>query len=101
MKNATPGGHPLHVARAHASTIAEAVAVFHGAREHIGNRLDAAMRMPRKAREICIWIVVAEIVQQQKRIELCRIAEAARAGELYGRAFERRVGFANFLSRAL
>ena len=96
MKNAAPGGHPLHIARAHAAAIAEAVAVFHGAREHVGNRFDAAMRMPREAREIRVRIIVAEIVEQQKRIELRRIAEAERAAQLHARAFERRFGFANF-----
>ena len=43
-----PGGHPLDVAGAEAAAIAEAVAVLDGTREHVGDRLDAAMRMPRK-----------------------------------------------------
>ena len=72
MHDAAAGGHPLHVAGAEGAAVAEAVAVLDGAGQHVGDRLDAAMRMPRKAREIIGRDVVAEIVEQQERIELLR-----------------------------
>ena len=50
MQDAAAGRHPLHVARAQLALVAEAVAVLDGAGEHIGDRLDAAMRMPRESR---------------------------------------------------
>ena len=62
--------HPLHVARAEAAAIAEAVAVIDRAGQDVGDRLDAAMRMPREAREVILGPLVAEIVEQQERIEL-------------------------------
>ena len=40
-----------------------------GAGEHVGDRFDAAMRMPREAGEIVVRVVVAEVVEQQERIE--------------------------------
>ena len=87
MKDAAACRHPLHVAGAHLAAVAEAVAVFDGAREHIGDGLNPAMRMPRKAREIRVGIVVAEIVEQQERIEVARIAKAKCAAQLHARAF--------------
>ena len=64
-----PGGHPLHVAGAERAAVAQAVAVLDGAGEHVGDGLDAAVRMPRKAGEVVVGPVVAEIVEQQERIE--------------------------------
>ena len=62
--------------------VAEAVAVLDGAGQHIGDGLDAAMRMPRKAGAIIVGTIVAEIVEQQERIELAGVAEAEGAVQL-------------------
>ncbi len=86
-----PGGHPLHVAGAERAAVAEAVAVLDGAGEHVGDGLDAAVRMPRKAGEIVGRPVVAEIVEQQKRIELRGVAEAEGAAQLDAGAFDGRL----------
>ncbi len=48
VDDAAAGRHPLHVAGAERAAIAEAVAVLDRAGEHVGDRLDPAMRMPRK-----------------------------------------------------
>src|SRR5215471_13302160 len=92
MEDAASGGHPLHIARTEAAAIAEAVAVVDASREDIGDCLDAAVRMPREAREIIARVVVAEIVEQQERIEVCCIAEAERALEPDASALESRLG---------
>ena len=60
--------------------------------QHVGDGLDAAMRMPREAGEIVGRVVVAEIVEQQERIELGRLAEAEGALQLHAGAFERGLG---------
>ncbi|MEM8788138.1 MAG: hypothetical protein AAGE76_07740 [Pseudomonadota bacterium] len=95
VHDARPGGHPLDRARPQQAAIAQAVAVFDLAFQDVGYGLDAAMRMPGKALGIRGRVVVAEIVQQQKRIALARIAEAkdavqVDAGALHGRL---RAGF--------
>ena len=82
MHDAAPGGHPLHVAGAERAAISQAVAMLHGAGEHIGNGFDAAVRMPREAREIVGRPIVAEIVEQQKWIRLRRIAKAEGASQV-------------------
>ncbi len=64
-----PGGHPLHAAGAEQARVALIVAVPHAAREHVGDGLEAAMRMVREAREVVVGIVGAELVEQQERIE--------------------------------
>jgi hypothetical protein len=67
VHDAAAGGHPLHVAGAERAAVAEAVAVLDRAGEHVGDRLDAAMRMPREPGEVVVRIVVAEVVEQQER----------------------------------
>ena len=53
------------------------------ARQHIGDGLNAAMRMPGEAREIFVRPVVAEIIEQQERIELGGIAKAEGTAQVY------------------
>src|SRR5258708_26617285 len=100
MHDAAAGGHPLHVAGAKRAAIAEAVAMLDRAREHVGDGLDAAMRMPRKARAVIFRPVVAEIVEQQKRIEFVGIAEAKRALKFDAGAFDRRLWLDDLLDGA-
>ena len=89
MKDAAAGGHPLNVAGAEAAAVAETVAVFDRAGEHVGDRLDAAMRMPREPGEIVVGTIVAKVVEQQKRVVVGGVAESERAAELDAGAFER------------
>ena len=92
MQDAAAGGHPLHVAGAELAAVAEAVAMIDIAGQHVGDGLDAAMRMPREAGEIFGRPVVAEIVQQQERIEFGGVAEAERAAQMHARALDRGLG---------
>ena len=94
------GRHPLHVARRDGAAVAHAVAVLHRSGQHVGDRLDAAVRMPGKAGQVVLGNVVAEIVEQQKRIEVGGIAESKRAAQMHARAFERRLGFDESLDRS-
>ena len=93
VENAAPGGHPLHAAGAEHAAIAEAVAVSDAARKHVGDRLDAAMGMPRKTRAIVAGIVAAKVVHQQERIELGRVSETERPAEPHARALQGGPGF--------
>ena len=90
----TAGRHPLDVAGGDAALVAQAVAVLDRAGQHISDSLDAAMRMPRKAGQVILRDVVAEIVQQQERIELGGVAETESAAQTHARAFQRRFGLA-------
>ena len=92
VQNSASGGHPLHVAGAERTAIAETVLVVDGAGEHIGNGLDPPVRMPGKAGLIVGGSVVAEIIQQQERIELCCLAEAEGAAQLHPGSFHGRLG---------
>ena len=88
-----PGGHPLDVAGRDGAVVAHAVAMFDGAGEDVSDGLDAAVRVPREARQIILRDVVAEIVEQEERVEIGGVAEAERAAQMYARAFEGRLGF--------
>ena len=97
MHDAAAGRHPLHVARAEHALVAEAVAVIDLAGQDIGDRLDAAMRMPGKAGLVLVGIVVAEIVQQQERIELLGVAEAEGAAQMHAGALHGGLGLDDLL----
>src|SRR2546423_1919432 len=100
MQDAAPGRHPLDVTSAHFSAIAQAVAMFDSPGEHVGDRLNPALRMPGDACEIGIRVVVAKIVEQEKRIELRRAAEPEGALQLHARSLERRFRLPYFLHRS-
>ena len=91
--------HPLHVARANRALVTQAVAVLHGSGEHVGDGLDAAVGMPRKAGSVALGIVVPKVVQQKKRIEVRRIAEAKRAAQVHPGSFCGRCGLDVALDR--
>src|SRR5688572_16287662 len=93
MQYAAAGGHPLDVARPHLALVAEAVAVLDRAGKDVGDRLDAAVRMPREPGHVVVRPVVAEVVEQQEGIELARSAEAEGAMELHAGTFDMRCRF--------
>jgi len=65
MNNPPPCRHPLHVAGANDAAVSNAVTVLDITREYIRDRLDPAVRMPRKARQIIRRNVVTEIVKKR------------------------------------
>src|SRR5579859_7366428 len=75
MENAAAGRHPLHISSGHFARIAQTVAVFDGTGQHIGDGLDPAVRMPGESRAIVFGVIVAEVVQQEKWIEILGLAE--------------------------
>src|SRR6266496_2805352 len=100
MQNAAACGHPLHITRTHLSLVAQAAPVLDRSRHNIGDRLNPAVGMPWKYRQVVIGILVAEIVEQQKWIELIGLPEAKRTTDLYAGAFQRRFGFNNSFYRS-
>jgi hypothetical protein len=76
VQNAAARSHPLYVAGCHLAPVAETVAVLHRASEHVGDGLDAAVRMPGKASKIVLRVIVAKIVQEQEGIEVLCLPEA-------------------------
>jgi hypothetical protein len=92
VQDSAPGSHPLHVPGAQGAAVSQTVAVIDAARQHIGDGLDAPVRMPGKSRAIVVGAVVAEVVEQQKGIELARVAEAEGAAQLHAGALDRRLG---------
>ena len=92
MDDPAPRRHPLNVAGRDAALVPHAIGVIHGSGQHVGDGLDAAMRMPRKARQIIVGNIVAKIIEKQKRIEVGCIAETERAPQMHPRALKRRLG---------
>ena len=88
MDDAAAGRHPLDVARAERALIAEAVAVGDRAGQDVGDRLDAAMGMPREAAQVVLRTVVPEVVEEQERIEVLGVAEPEDALQLDAGTFD-------------
>ena len=100
VQNAAARGHPLDVSGGHAALVAQAVAVRYLPGQHICDGLDSTMRVPRKPGKIIRRIVVPEIVQQQKRIELLRLPKAKRPLQLYPRPLHRGLRVQNLFHRS-
>ena len=79
MQDAAAGGHPLQIASGHLALVAKAIAVLDRAGEHVGDGFNPSMWMPRKSGQIIFRVIIAKIIQQQKRIEFLGLAEAESA----------------------
>src|ERR1700730_7994451 len=98
VQNSAPGGHPLDVAGTELAPVSQTVAVVHASREHIGDRLDAAVWVPWKSRAVVVWTFIAEIIEQEQWIELARITEAEGTAQSHACAFDRGLGFDDTLN---
>src|SRR5205814_6648479 len=92
MNDAPSRCHPLDVTGGDGAVVSHAIAVLDRSREHIRDRFDAAVRMPRKAGQVIVWNIVAEIIQKQKRVEIRSITEAKCSAQMHACAFERWLG---------
>ena len=100
VQDAAARRHPLDVAGGHAALVAEAVAVRDFAGQDVGDGLDAAMRVPGKSGEVVRRIFVAEVVEQQERIEFLGFAETEGALQLDAGALDGGLGFENLFDCA-
>src|SRR5689334_3658084 len=82
MDDAARGAHPLHVAGAEVAGVAVVVLVLHVAIEHVGDRLEAAVRMRREAGEVVVQIVREELVEHEERVVARELARAEAAPQL-------------------
>ena len=90
MDDAAARRHPLDVAGGEPA-VAHAVAVFDAAGEHVGDGLDAAVRMPGKPGQVVVRDIVAEVVEEQERDRSRTFAEAERAAQMDAGALQRRL----------
>src|SRR5579862_4078574 len=88
VKDAAAGGHPLHIASGHFALVTETVAMLDRAREYISDRLDPAVRVPGESRQIIFRVVVTEIIEQQKGIEILGFPKAEGTLQLHAGALD-------------
>src|SRR5262249_9140526 len=82
----------LHIAGRDRPAVPHAVPMLYRPGENIGDRLDPAMRMPRKPRQVILRNVVAEVIEQQKRIEIRRVTKTKGAAKMHAGPFDGRLG---------
>jgi len=88
-----PARHPLHIAGRDDAAVPDAVAMLDSSGKHVGDGLDSPVRMPGKSRQIVRGHIIAEIVQQEERVELFCISETECAAEVHARTLESRFRF--------
>jgi len=91
MDNSAACCHPLHVTRSDRTAVSHAVTVLHRSGQHISNRLDPAVGLLRKARQIICRNVIAEIIEEEERVELPSVSKAESAAQMHARTFESRL----------
>ena len=92
VHDAAAGGHPLDITCAEAAFVAQRVRVIDRAGEHVGDGLDAAVRVPREARLELLRVFVAEVVEQQEGIEGAGVVKPEGAVQVNPGAFQRWLG---------
>ena len=92
VQDPRPRGHPLHRPRPEHAAVAERIRMLDRPVEHVGDRLDPPVRMPRKAGGIGRGVVVAEVVEQEERVALAGVAEAEDAVQLDAGALDGGLG---------
>ena len=70
MDDAAGGFHPLRATRLELTSIAHGIVMHHVTIEHVGERNKTAVRVIRKAGDVLVWIIAAEVVEHQKRIKV-------------------------------
>ena len=101
VQNAVSGRHPLHVAGVDRSGVADAVFMRHRALDHVGDRFDAAVRVPGEAGDEIRRFFAAEVVQQQEGIEQARLVKAKCALQAHAGAFHGWRGANDALDRSV
>ena len=97
MQDAAPGAHPLYIAGTDEALVAEAIAMMCGAFEHVGDRLDAAVRVVWKAAQRTFKrIIEGKVVEEQEGIEFIADARRNRAAQFHTRAFDGNLRFDDF-----
>src|SRR6185295_7075815 len=100
MNDPAADGHPLHITGTDDAVVAHAVAMLHGSRQHIGDGLDAPMRVPRKSCQIVFRNIVAKVVEQKEGIKVPGIAKTECPPQMHPGTFERRFRLAQSLNRS-
>jgi hypothetical protein len=82
MDHATAGGHPLHAAVLEQALVAGAVTMQHAPGDHVGDGLEATVRVVGEASDVVVGLVAAKGVEHQEGVEpvLQRLGE--HTGEL-------------------
>src|SRR5207253_8420135 len=84
-----PRGHPLHVPAADDSLVPDAVLMLDATVQHVGDCLDATVRMPRETRDVFRGVLGTEVVQQKERIQPRDFRGAERSTQVDAGPFDR------------
>src|SRR5205814_214330 len=92
--------HPLDFARRDGAAVSETVTMLDRSRENVRDRFNPAVRMPRETCEVILRNVVAEVIQQEERVEVGRVAEAEGSTQMHAGPFTSGLGFNQSFNRS-
>ena len=95
MEDAAARRHPLHVAGGQSALVAETIAMIDSAGQNIGDGLDSPVGMPGEAGAVVVRVFVAEIVEEQKRVEVARLTKPEGAAQMHASPFNGGLRFDN------
>ena len=90
VNDAVGGRHPLHIARTQVAAITHMVLVAHVAIEHVGHRLEPAMRVCRKTGDVVVRIVRVKLIEHEEWIHVQAALAAEAAAQPHAGAVRRR-----------
>ena len=100
VHEAASRGHPLHAAGHEHALVAVVVAVTHATIEHVGDGLEAAVRVIGKAGDVVLGPVGAELIEHEERIKVRQLRLADDAAQLDAGAIRGRHASHDTLHRA-
>jgi hypothetical protein len=66
--------------------------VIDGSRKDIGDGLNAAMRMPGESGKVIFRNIIAEVIEEEERVEIRGSPEPERAAKVHARSLQRWLG---------
>jgi hypothetical protein len=88
VNDASARHHPLDIALPNSAAVSQTIRMFNGAGQDVRDGLDTPVRVSGKAGEVVIGNVVSEVIQEQERIELGRVAEPESPAQTHPGTFQ-------------
>src|SRR5258708_8779602 len=80
MNDLAACGHPWHIDGCDRAAISHAVSMLHAPGKNVRDSFDPAMGMPWETRQIILRHIIAEVVQQEERVEVLRCCRSRMRG---------------------
>ncbi len=88
VDDAAAGRHPLHIAGVDHARIPHRIAMLHVSIQQVGDRLNAAVRVPGEASLELGGVIPAEIIEKEERVKCAALAGGKATAQVNSGAFQ-------------